>query len=191
MQELLELDRSVFRAINLDLHRTWLDPVFWFVTSTGLGWVQIVLLLPSLLSPRLRHLFWLGIANWAIVGGSASVLKRLVPRERPGNLDTTLLAPDERIFFGSFPSGHTTQTFGLATILFLWAMRNGMGRFGALAYVWAILVGISRIYRGVHWPSDVLGGALLGIGGGALIFIAFEGIAARKGLAYTSPPPTG
>lgn len=180
MQELLELDRSLFRAINIDLHRSWLDPVFWLITSTGLGWVQILLATPALLVERIRPLFWLAVANCAIVGGSASLIKRLVPRERPGNLEMTLLAPDEKIFSGSFPSGHTTQTFGLATILFLWSLRGGKGWLGSLAYVWAILVGVSRIYRGVHWPSDVFGGALLGIGGGALLFLAYDLLTERK-----------
>ena len=89
---------------------------------------------------------------------SAQCIKRLIKRKRPcmnvNAPSARTRIPDE----WSFPSGHTTSICSVATMLFL--MPHPW--FGMVAS-FAILVGISRIYLGVHYPSDVLCGALLGI----------------------------
>ncbi|HEY5118847.1 MAG TPA: phosphatase PAP2 family protein [Anaerolineales bacterium] len=60
----------------------------------------------------------------------------------------------------SFPSGHTAQTFFLATLL---SHRFALGIGGTAAlYAIAVIVGFTRIYVGVHYPRDVIGGAVLG-----------------------------
>jgi undecaprenyl-diphosphatase len=79
--------------------------------------------------------------------------------------------PQESWQFNAFPSGHTAAAFGVATMLALLTRGTKYRRVGQVGLVWATLVGISRIYRGVHWPTDVLGGALAG-GLGALIVYA-------------------
>ncbi len=100
---------------------------------------------------------------------NTGILKKAIPRERPSNLPDAL--PQESFFHNSFPSGHTATSFAIAlTILFL-TWRTPRAWWGAIALVWAALVGLSRIYRGVHWPSDVLGGALVGLGCAALVAI--------------------
>ena len=58
----------------------------------------------------------------------------------------------------SFPSGHTSLAFAIATILFL---KNKKA--GAIALITALFIGIGRILMGVHWPFDVLGGIGVGI----------------------------
>ncbi len=71
----------------------------------------------------------------------------------------TLLPPFDRDGFG-FPSAHATRVFGMALIL---TMHTKARRWHAVFFGYATLVGISRIYVGVHWPTDVLGGAILGL----------------------------
>ncbi len=60
--------------------------------------------------------------------------------------------------FDSFPSGHALFFFALATVVYLHNKRWGLVFFAG-----AVLMGIARVWGGIHWPSDVVGGALMGI----------------------------
>jgi len=72
---------------------------------------------------------------------------------------------------GSFPSGHASAAFACATVI-AWASR----RLAIPAFLLAAAVAWSRVYVGVHWPLDVLGGALLGLlVGTLLVFLARRG----------------
>lgn len=83
-------------------------------------------------------------------------LKHAVSRERPGYvLDDVYTFKD--FYDYSFPSGHTTAAFSMAISTFLFYQSVGM----LLIFV-AFMVGISRMYIGVHYPSDVFIGAILG-----------------------------
>lgn len=59
---------------------------------------------------------------------------------------------------GSFPSGHATFLFSLATVIYFFNKK-----FGIIFFVLSFLVGIARVYVGVHYPFDVLGGIIIGI----------------------------
>ena len=73
----------------------------------------------------------------------------------------------------SFPSGHSAFFFAMATAIYLYNKKWGIGFFFA-----AVLMNISRIIAGVHYPSDILGGAIVGIAVGYIVFY----IAARTKL---------
>ncbi|WP_329201606.1 MULTISPECIES: phosphatase PAP2 family protein [unclassified Streptomyces] len=108
-------------------------------------------------------LLFLGIAQAARYG-----VLHLLHRARPDTVDWLTQASGY-----SFPSGHTSTSALMAGLL-AWALfqrtRPILARTGcALMACWAVVVGLSRIYLGVHWPSDVLGGWLyalvwLGVG---------------------------
>ena len=85
------------------------------------------------------------------------ILKKLVARIRPYEIinDLILLVPTESSF--SFPSGHTSVSFAAAT-----ALTFAFGKKGAWAFIPAALMGFSRLYVGVHYPTDVLGGMIIG-----------------------------
>ena len=85
------------------------------------------------------------------------VIKVLVARIRPYDVinGLTILVPPESNF--SFPSGHANSSFAAALALTL-----AFGKRGALAYIPAVLIAFSRCYVGVHYPSDVLAGMLVG-----------------------------
>ena len=80
----------------------------------------------------------------------------MVGRIRPYDLlGFSILVPPLADF--SFPSGHTSSSFAAATAIY--AMNR---KWGIVAYVFAVLMGISRLYLGVHFPTDVLAGAVIG-----------------------------
>jgi membrane-associated phospholipid phosphatase len=100
--------------------------------------------------------------------GVASVLalslKYTISRPRPSTQDS-LIIPASDQGSPSFPSGHTTEAFAIATSLSLaypkWFII-------APSFLWAATVGYSRMYLGVHYPTDVLAGAVLGSGSALL-----------------------
>src|SRR5436853_404506 len=105
----------------------------------------------------------------AITIVATEAIKYLVDRPRPcdalANVNTLAGYRCSAEFDPAFPSGHASRAFAVAaflTIRFRW-------RLGIPAGAFAVLAGISRVYLGLHWPSDVLGGAAVGIGFALLI----------------------
>ena len=88
------------------------------------------------------------------------LLKHLIGRPRPrfAHADEFTLGPSLVSGLDSFPSGHTLNAFGAATVL-AWFMP----RLRAPVFLIAGLVGLSRVLRGSHFPTDVFGGAVLGV----------------------------
>jgi membrane-associated phospholipid phosphatase len=100
-------------------------------------------------------------------------MKELTHAPRP----RTFLQPDQYHYFidgvtgggwASFPSGHTTTAFAIATIMALHARKQWMA---ILYLVLAICVGYSRIYLGQHFPQDVLAGSIIGVFFAACIYV--------------------
>lgn len=92
--------------------------------------------------------------------GTSSLLKVIVGRERPAE-QYRLVAEHNY----SFPSGHATCAFAFATILSVLAWRLGWCKaWLPLAWIAAILIATSRVYLGVHWATDILAGAIVGVG---------------------------
>ena len=112
-----------------------------------------------------------------ISAGVSGVVKNSVGRDRPplGDPDPEPLV--RLPVTHSFPSGHATVSFACATVLAL-----AVPRLWAPLYALAALIAFSRVYVGVHFPLDVLGGAVLGV----LIAIALRMLAAA--LRRSTPP---
>lgn len=89
-------------------------------------------------------------------------LKYAINRERPGDRYPGIIFPYNNNTHGySFPSGHSSLAFSVAASL---ALEYKKWYITVPAYIWATTVGYSRIYLGVHYPSDVLAGAVIGFG---------------------------
>jgi len=142
------------------------------VTVTG-GTLVITILTTALVIAlwRRRHAFAVS-AVVAIGGGAlmANLMKDRFGRARPPAENALIPLPESL----SFPSGHSMASLCLAGVLIYLTLRSGMLPASKAAIiaglvVWAVAVGLSRVYLGVHWPSDVVASWLLGIGWLALL----------------------
>ncbi|HWD42068.1 MAG TPA: phosphatase PAP2 family protein [Fimbriimonas sp.] len=180
MDWLLNFDYSTFRAIHVGLHEPWLDPVFWVITCTGLGWVETLLSFFLLASKSTRPYL---VPLWASMFVSGFIVadgtKSLLHRERPSNL--IYAHPQESIYFSSYPSGHTSLAFGAAFMLLFLTWGTPRAIWGRLAVVWAVLVGVSRVYRGVHWPTDALAGMFVGLFSASAVYWATTRFGSGRG----------
>jgi len=122
-----------------------------------IGWLAYGLLDKNVTVTR-EGITW--TAAQLLNGALTYTLKAAVNRPRPAASDPTLVALED-VRIHSFPSGHTSSAFTLATSI---SIDHPKWYVVAPAYLYATLVGYSRCYLGVHYPSDVIAGALLGSG---------------------------
>ncbi len=135
----------------------WLDVIL-LVTFLGSGWMMLGLL--PLLMTKMRARALTLILTLAATSGIVATAKAVAGRVRPCHCLAWMQAlPITLPTDPSFPSGHAAGSFAFATFILVTHRRAGMG----LA-VLATLVAISRVALGVHYPSDVAVGALLGAG---------------------------
>jgi undecaprenyl-diphosphatase len=139
------------------IHHRWhpLNDVFvWLskIGTYGLVWLVIGLVL-ALVWRRVLP-FGLVVLAVAAADGIATLLKVAIGENRPSDKSSLLTIPHSH----SFPSGHTAVAFAAAAVL-AWLVPRAAPAFLVLA----LAIGYSRIYIGVHWPLDVVGGALIGV----------------------------
>ena len=156
---LLEWDTAA-RVWLTTHHHPVADTVMVGLSIIGRGgavWIAIALVLAVLNRSRLRAAAVVLVALALAFVMTDLVVKPLVRRARPFESSELTRVIDRRPLTSSFPSGHAaTATAGAITLSRLWPAA----RFGLWAL--AALVALSRIYVGVHYPLDVLGGAVLG-----------------------------
>lgn len=160
------IDVWVFECLNMHGRRApWLDRVMLGCTQIGNGF--FILIIVILLFLTVQHLAAYELIVGAVTLGLAvELIKAVIHRTRPYIKLKDIRIVGSRASGRSFPSGHTSQTFFMATLL-LHYYHVGI-LIWLLLYVIASLVGITRIYLGMHYPRDVLAGAMLGTAWGLL-----------------------
>jgi len=160
MQAFSNFEGSFLLFVQEHLRVPALDGVMTFIThlgDTGAIWIALTLLL--LIIPRTRKAGAVCAAALALNLLLTNVaLKNIIQRIRPYDVMESLKILVEAEHDFSFPSGHTACSFAGA-----WAMRRTLDkRIWIPAIVLAVLISLSRLYVGVHYPTDILGGLIVG-----------------------------
>ena len=153
------MDFQILYFLN-SLHTPLFDKLAVFVTNLGSGgifWILITVLL--IMFKRTRYIgMCSAIALILSLLFCNIVLKNLIARPRPCWIDESIPLLVSRPADYSFPSGHTSSSFASAVSIFLHHRI-----YGIMLIAVAAMISFTRLYLFVHFPSDVLCGALLGI----------------------------
>lgn len=157
-------DAELLKSINPE-HPT---SAFWLQISNSAYWVPVIIPVSTMgygILAKNRTAKCNAVELALNIGMSTLIthgLKYSIQRKRPGDEYPGQIFPNTPNHDGlSFPSGHTSIAFGVAATL---ALDYKKWYVTVPAFAWASSVGYSRMYLGKHYPSDVLGGALVGIG---------------------------
>lgn len=176
MSVLYELDCSILLFLQTHVRCAPLSAVFIPLTMLGeAGILWIILCIPLLFFPKTRKAGWMTLLSMLLCYlFNDHVLKPLVERPRPflslDTLDTLVTWPGSH----SFPSGHACSSVAAAATFWQGLKGKGVDWFRYLAVVLAVLMVFSRMYVGVHYPTDVLAGSLVGFAGSSLIWITLN-----------------
>ena len=161
MEWLSQIDGNILLFIQEYLRAEWMTPIWKFITSLGnAGWFWIVLTIILLIPEKTRKIGIASLVSLAIGTIITNVaLKNIVARTRPYEVveGLTLLVGKAHDF--SFPSGHSCASFASAFVIF----KMMPGKYGISALVLASLIAFSRLYVGIHYPTDVIAGIAIGI----------------------------
>lgn len=170
-------DIGILDFIQLYLRCDFLDTVMPLITMLGNGgilWILVCLVL--LISPKTRKIGLVVMLALILEALCCNViLKPLIARVRPFDVNTAvqLLISRPRDF--SFPSGHTGASFAVVGALYF-----SKHRLWIPSLIISILIAFSRLYLYVHYPTDVLAGALIGILAGWLGWVIAQRIERRS-----------
>lgn len=185
--ELMRLDRVAISLFVMRLRTPWLTPIMEAFSALATPVALLVLLLVVIAFAPGRAPGWCCTINLALVVLLNQVLKFIIQRPRPEGFRLAVVSGF------SFPSGHSMVAMAFFGLLawFVWRYERDRGMRNLLVIAFAIvilMIGISRIYLGVHYASDVLAGFCVSIAWLALYTRLAVPIFLRDKPAIASPP---
>lgn len=191
-QKLQQLDQWVFTQINTVFTNSFFDSLLPFMRNAP-NWapLYVFLIVVALLNFKGKGGWWIlfllaTVALTDMIGnyGFKQNFQRLRPCKDPA-LHVRLLVDYCSSGF-SFVSNHAANHFGLASFFYL-TTRPLLKRWAAVGFIWAGIISYAQVYVGVHYPSDILAGGLLGVIIGLLTGSLFN---KRYGFAIFDNQPT-
>lgn len=170
ISSLYKIECYIFKGINRYFERKTLNIFFRTITHIGGATftISLIVFLLVLTNGSLRGIAIASAISLAISHIPVQILKKFYPRKRPYLTIHNAKYPTNPLADHSFPSGHTTAIFSVIIPFLLYEPSITF-----LLLPVAISVGISRIYLGLHYPSDVLVGMCLGTIAGIVSYYQF------------------
>jgi undecaprenyl-diphosphatase len=168
-KKLIEFDKYLFGIVNQKASNPFFDLIMPFIRQP-LFWLPLYffIVLFAIYNFPKKAGIWIGtmLITVGITDSiSSRIFKPLFGRLRPCNnpelADSIRLLVDHCGQNGSFTSSHATNHFGIAVFIFI-TLEKVWGKFNYLFLLWAAAICYAQVYVGVHFPFDVLGGAILG-----------------------------
>ena len=161
-------DDKLIELINDKIKNDFLDKFMLKFTNLG-GLIFITSFILALIVFGKGKIRFIGVQGAITLMISQTItygLKTLLSRERPYNILKNLNTFGITLKDYSFPSGHTSASFSIATTI-----AFNIPKLSILVFAIALTIGISRIYLGVHYPTDVAAGIILGIGSALIVHL--------------------
>lgn len=162
------LDGNILLFIQDYIRQPWMDWFWKLVTTLGdVGFIWIVASVIMLFFKKTRKIAIVSLISLTIcICINNVILKNIIDRARPFTVVEGLSILVKKPIDSSFPSGHTCASFAVATIYYKYFPK----KIGIPCIIFAALIGFSRLYVGVHYPTDVLVGFLLGFLGALIVY---------------------
>ena len=175
LQKLEQWDQWLFIQINNHQSNSFFDSIMPYARSPY-TWAPVYIFLLVLIPSNFKRGWWwclvflctVSLCDMTSTNLFKEVFHRLRPCADPDFFQNVRLVVDRCGGNYSFTSNHAANHFGMATFIFI-TLRSYFKNWVWFAFLWAALVAYAQVYVGVHYPFDVLGGAVIGIAYGLLL----------------------
>lgn len=193
-----DIDNQLIVAINNAIRCEFLDH---FMKMFSGKWIWVPFYLSLAIMAMIRRTNWLQFFTFLLAAGvvialsdhtCAAIIRPYVGRLRPSNLDNPIssmvsIVGDYRGGSYGFPSCHAANSFALATFI---ALTFKKWPIVTTIFIWATINSLSRIYLGVHYPGDLIVGAIVGSAIAALVYYTRQAAIKRYAKASATETPT-